>query len=504
MNEDQVILQAIQVSKFFPGIRALDGVDFILKQGEIHGLVGENGAGKSTFVKILGGVYRKDSGEIRLNASKFEPNSVYESSQKGISIIHQESAIVPDLTVAENILLNELTDYGRVLLNWKRLFSIAAKWMKELGLEIDPKLRAGVLPVGQQKLVELVKALCTGPNVLIVDEITASLDAEEEELLFTNLLRFVKGKGVSVIYISHRLREIFDYCDVVTIFKDGKAVTTKRTDETNIEELSNLMVGRELKQKGYYRTDYEDKRFNDHPLLKVKDLSLSGAYENVSFDIRKGEILGIGGLSDAGHQGLALTLFGILHPERGSIHLQNEEIHLQSPADAINHGIGYVPRDRELEGLVLIHSISDNISLPILDRLSLLMGTMSFRKKNSIAEEYFRRLRIRARNVDAPCMSLSGGNRQKVVLAKWLASGVKILILNYPTRGVDVGAKQEIYELMQNLTQRGVSIIMVSDELPELIAMSDTVLIMRMGRIAYRALRGEHPTEEKLFKYMLA
>lgn len=503
MEENKVLLQAIKVSKSFSGVQALGGVHFILQKGEIQGLVGENGAGKSTFVKILGGIYRKDSGEIRLNGDKFEPTSVYESSQKGISIVHQESGIVPDLTVAENIFLNELTDCGRILLKWRKLFSRAEKWMEELGLEIDPKLRAGILPVGQQKLVELVKALCTEPNILIVDEITANLDAKEEELLFINLRRFVKEKGISVIYISHRLREIFEYCDVVTIFKDGKVVTTKKVNETNINELSTLMVGRQIKKKGYYRTDYEDKDFIDDPLLKVRDLSLSRFYEDISFDLYRGEILGIGGLSDAGHQELALTLFGVLHPDKGKIYLQNKEIHPHSPTDAINYGIGYLPRDRDLEGLILIHSISDNISLPVLDKLCMLMNTINFRKKKLMAKVYYKRLRIRARDIDALCMSLSGGNRQKVVLAKWLASEAKVLILNHPTRGADVGVKQEIYELMRNLAQRHVSIIMISDELPELIGMSDRILIMRMRRIAYLAHRGERPTEEKLVKYIL-
>jgi ribose transport system ATP-binding protein len=508
MSNDDVVLRTERITKRFPGTLALDNVAFTLRRGELHGLVGENGAGKSTFVKILSGVYTKDAGDIWLNGKHFNPKSILHCSQNGISIIHQESAIVPDLTVAENIFLNELTSFGRLCLRWRRINAAARKSMDQLGVHIDPRTRAGTLPVGQQKLVELVKAVSTNPVILILDEVTANLDAEEEELLFHTVRKFISEKRLSVIYISHRMREVFSQCHQVTIFKDGRVVGQKEVCGTNMDEISSMMVGRELKEKGYYRQERTASavralRPSDGPVLQVRDLTREGSFKNISFELQRGEILGIGGLSDAGQQDIAATLYGDMRADSGKILLNGAEIRIRSPSDALSRGIGFLPRNRDQEGLVLIHSISANICLPILNQISPIAGTINFGLKKKISNTYFQRLNIRAPNCNTPCISLSGGNRQKVVFAKLVASKVNVMILNHPTAGVDVGAKQEFYALMEEFIKRGLSIILVSDELPELMGMSDRIVIMRSGQIAHATKTGDMLTEEQLVRYML-
>ena len=508
MSNDDVVLKTEGITKRFPGTLALDNVAFTLHRGELHGLVGENGAGKSTFVKILSGVYPKDAGTIWLNGRHFNPKSILHCSQNGISIIYQESAIVPDLTVAENIFLNELTSYGRLCLRWRRINADARKWMDELGVHIDPRARAGTLPVGQQKIVELVKAVSTNPVMLILDEVTANLDAEEEDLLFRTVHKFITDKRVSVIYISHRMREVFSQCHQVTIFKDGRVVGQKEVCGTNMDEITSMMVGRDLKEKGYYRKDQTASaasvlHASDGPVLEIRDLNRAGSYKNISFDLRRGEILGIGGLSDAGQQDIAATLYGDMRADSGKIVLNGAETRIGSPSDALAKGIGFLPRNRDQEGLVLIHSISNNICLPILSQISQFAGTINFGLKKKISDTYFQRLNIKAPNWHTACISLSGGNRQKVVFAKLIASKVNVMILNHPTIGVDVGAKQEFYSLMEEFIKRGLSIIMVSDELPELMGMSDRIVIMRNGQIAHVTKTGEPLTEEQLVRYML-
>jgi ABC-type sugar transport system ATPase subunit len=508
MSNDDVVLRTQGITKRFPGTLALDNVAFTLRRGELHGLVGENGAGKSTFVKILSGVYPKDAGDIWLNGKHFNPKSILHCSQNGISIIYQESAIVPDLTVAENIVLNELTSYGRLRLSWRRINADARKWMDELGVHIDPRTRAGTLPVGQQKIVELVKAVSTNPVILILDEVTANLDAEEEELLFRTVLKFIAEKRVSVIYISHRMREVFSQCHQVTVFKDGKVVGQKEVCGTNIDEISSMMVGRDLKEKGYYRkaepaSAVSVLHASKGPVLEIRDLTRAGSYKNISFDLRRGEILGIGGLADAGQQDIAATLYGDVRPDSGKILLNGVETRIGSPSEALAKGIGFLPRNRDQEGLVLIHSISNNICLPILNQISPFAGTINLSLKKKVSDTYFRRLNIKAPNWHTPCISLSGGNRQKVVFAKLVASKVNVMILNHPTAGVDVGAKQEFYALMEEFTKRGLSIILVSDELPELMGMSDRIVVMRSGQVAHVTEAGDLPKEEQLVRYML-
>lgn len=503
MNMNDIALKTEGITKKFPGTLALDNVDFILRKGSFHGLMGENGAGKSTFVKILCGVYQKDCGKIWLNEKIFEPKNILHSTKNGISIIHQEAAIVSDLTVSENIFLNNLTKYGKIKLNWKSINNEAEKLLKQYNIDIDPRTIAGKLPIGQQKMVELVKAISTNPEILILDEVTANLDAEEEKLLFKIVDDLITEKKLSVIYISHRMKELFLHCDSVTIFKDGKVVKNKYVSETNIDEVTSLMVGREIKEKGYYRQEFNLIKNDINPVLSVKELTKKGQYEDISFNLYSGEILGIGGLSDAGQQGIVHTIYGDMFADSGKVILNGNIINVKSPTDAIKNGIGFLPRDRDREGLILIHSISNNICLPILNKITSKIGTIKFKNKKNISNEFYKKLNIKSPNSNTQCISLSGGNRQKVVFAKLMASNVNVLILNHPTIGVDVGAKEEFYLLMQEFVKKGLSIIMVSDELPELIGMSDRIIIMRNGKIAKTTDYNEEVSEEKLIRFMI-
>lgn len=503
MNLNDIVLQTEGITKKFPGTIALDNVDFVLKKGSFHGLMGENGAGKSTFVKILCGVYQKDCGTIWLNGNDFEPKNILHSTKNGISIIHQEAAIVGDLTVSENIYLNNLTKYGRIKLNWKAINADAEKILNNYGIDINPKIVAGKLPIGQQKMVELIKAIATDPQILILDEVTANLDAEEEMLLFKIVKELINYKKLSVIYISHRMKELFAHCDYVTVFKDGKVVNNKNVIDTNIDEITSSMVGREIKEKGYYRQYFNEIEKHKKPVLEVKKLTKNGEYEDVSIELYPGEILGIGGLSDAGQQSIVHTIYGDMYQDSGQIILNGKEVIVKSPSDAIRKGIGFLPRDRDREGLILIHSISNNICLPILNKITSKLGTIKYKHKKNISSEYYKKLNIKSPSINTQCVSLSGGNRQKVVFAKLIASNVNILILNHPTIGVDVGAKQEFYALMQEFIKKGLSIIMVSDELPELIGMSDRIVIMRNGKIAKITDYGEKVSEEQLIRFMI-
>jgi len=503
MNNSDIVLKTEGITKRFPGTLALNNVDFSLTRGSFHGLIGENGAGKSTFVKILAGVYHKDSGNIWINNQEFEPKNILNSTINGVSIIHQEAAIIGDLTVSENIFLNNMTKYGKIRLNWRKLNNEAEKLIKKYEIDIDPKMISGKLPIGQQKLVELIKAISTNPKILILDEVTANLDAEEEKLLFKIVKQLIEVNQLSVIYISHRMKELFQYCDYVTIFKDGKVVSNKFVSETTSDEVTSLMVGREIKAQGYYRHEFKTNQYNENPILSVKNLTKKFEFEDISFDLYPGEILGIGGLSDAGQQGIVHSIYGDLRADFGKIFLRGKEVQIKSPTDAIENGIGFLPRDRDREGLILIHSVSDNICLPILDKITSNLGSIKHKQKKNISKDYHRRLNIKSPNIHTQCISLSGGNRQKVVFAKLIARNTDILILNHPTIGVDVGAKQEFYLLMQEFIKRGLAIIMVSDELPELIGMSDRIIIIRNGRIAKVTKHDEKPSEEQLIRYMV-
>lgn len=486
MSDDH-ILEIDNITKEFPGVVALSDVSFNVKRGEIHGICGENGAGKSTLMKILSGVYPNDTytGKIRLNGSeiKFEKGAIRQAIESGISIVYQELALNSFATVGENIFLGrEPVRLGDVI-NWNSLYGKTRELLSNYGLNIPFAETVGNLGVGKQQMVEIAKALSEDAKVLILDEPTSALNEFEVETLHA-ILRTLKEKGVTCLYISHKLEEFFQITDTVTVFRDGKHVATVPTEETNTDKLIAMMVGREMTERFPSRSVEIGE-----PVFSVKDYKVLSTehmdktlIENVSFDLKKGEILGIAGLMGAGRTELVTSLFGEMGKQiGGTVTLNGKDIDIKSARDAMNHKIGLVPEDRKTLGLILEQSVLKNISLPSMDRFS---GFMSIDKNKELEEsrKFAKSLRIKTPNLLVPVEKLSGGNQQKVVISKWLMTEPDILILDDPTRGVDVGAKYEIYKLMNDLVERGVSIIMISSELEEVLGMSDRIMVMCEGR----------------------
>ena len=497
------VLEICDLTKKFPGVVALKKVNLSIEKGEIRALVGENGAGKSTVAKVIASVYPPTEGRMLLNGKPYGPHDILDAHTKGVSIIYQEPNLVPCLTVSENIFLDSLSSFARYgFIDRKRLYTTAADLLNKIGAtEIDPQALITRLTVGQRKLVELARAVSRKPDVLIVDETTSALNAVEVRLLFENM-QGLKARGTSFLYISHRLEEVFRLCDTVTVLRDGEVVKTLKTSETNISELSSLMVGRQISMDTYYRNRSQESFVQSKPVLEVEGLTCTGQFEDVSFSANAGEIVGIGGLIGSGNEGVLEALFGVLDVDKGQVKMHGEKIRIRNPSEAIANGIAYVPKERDEEGLIPLFSVKENICMAVLRQL---MNTivLDYRAMSRVAEKYRNRLEIKTQSIESSCMSLSGGNRQKVVLAKWLASNPRALLLNNATRGIDVGAKSEVYKLVNELAQSGLAVVMACDELPELIGMSDELLIMRKGRISHVFHRQEHPREEDIISWML-
>ncbi|PUA35733.1 D-xylose ABC transporter ATP-binding protein [Paenibacillus elgii] len=485
------LLEMNDISKSFPGVRVLDKVTFNLTGGEVHALMGENGAGKSTLMKILGGIHRRDGGTVILKGTPCEIASPSMAQSLGIAMIHQELNLIPHLTVMENIFLGREFTYGRSgMINWGKMRQESVRFLSQLGLAIDPGIIAGELSVGQQQMIEIAKALSMNAEILVLDEPTAALTDREIEALFT-VIESLKAKGVGMIYISHRMEEIFRICDRVTVMRDGHTVGTDRVADTNIDKLVKMMVGREIKDR-FPKIDVSV----GEPKLEVEGLSLPGKLQDISFAVRSGEIVGIAGLMGAGRTELAKALFGVTPARQGEIRVDGRPVAIRKPVDAIRAGIALVTEDRKDEGLLLNLSVKDNISLPNLKDVSS-FGFVSRSKETGISERLISQLLIKTPNSEQKVGSLSGGNQQKVVIGKWLETNPQVFILDEPTRGVDIGAKKEIYDLMNQLISRGVAILMISSELPEVLGMSDRILVMHEGRIAGEFARGE-ATQEKI------
>ncbi|MFB6367521.1 sugar ABC transporter ATP-binding protein [Paenibacillus elgii] len=485
------LLEMNDISKSFPGVRVLDQVTFNLIAGEMHALMGENGAGKSTLMKILGGIHRRDGGTVILRGTPCEIASPSMAQTLGIAMIHQELNLIPHLTVMENIFLGREFTYGRSgMINWGKMRQESVRFLSQLGLSIDPGIIAGELSVGQQQMIEIAKALSMNAEILVLDEPTAALTDREIEALFT-VIESLKTKGVGMIYISHRMEEIFRICDRVTVMRDGHTVGTDRVADTNIDKLVKMMVGREIKDR-FPKINVSV----GEPKLEVKGLSLPGKLQDISFTVRSGEIVGIAGLMGAGRTELAKALFGVTPARQGEVRVDGRPVAIRKPVDAIRVGIALVTEDRKDEGLLLNMSVKDNISLPNLKNVSSL-GFVSRSKETGISERLISQLLIKTPNSEQKVGSLSGGNQQKVVIGKWLETNPQVFILDEPTRGVDIGAKKEIYDLMNQLVSRGVAILMISSELPEVLGMSDRILVMHEGRIAGEFARGE-ATQEKI------
>jgi len=493
------LLEMRNIVKVFPGVRALDGVSFTLAAGEFHSLVGENGAGKSTLMKVLSGVYPDGSftGEILVDDDLKHFRGIRDSEDAGISIIFQELSLVKELTVGENIFLGkEPSKFG--IINWSELYHRASKLMRELGLEIDPRTKVGSLGIGQQQLVEIAKALQQDAKILVLDEPTAALAQSEVKTLFA-ILRRLMTKGVGMIYISHKLDEVFEMSDRITVLRDGQTVSTHAAGQIDKNGIIAEMVGREvvdifpaaLHKRGdvALRIDNLTAFSHDAPDKKLVD--------DVSFRVRCGEVVGIAGLMGAGRSELLMAIFGAWPGAyRRQIEVDGGRVQIDSPADAIRHGIGFVTEDRKRFGLILEQTILDNMTLAGLRRISGQFVTDRALETEAVAAP-MRSLRIKAGSPLTILDTLSGGNQQKVVLGKWMLTNPKILFLDEPTRGIDVGAKQEIYALISKLAEDGLAILLVSSELPEVLGLSDRVLVLHEGRITAEYGRAE-ATPEKI------
>ena len=484
------------IGKSFPGVRALDGVTFDLYAGEIHALVGENGAGKSTLMKILGGVYPHPSysGEVVIAGEPRRFRSVRESEHAGIAVVFQELSLVPELTVGENIFLGRQP--GRMgLVNWDALYSQAAELLRELKLDINPRAQVGKLGTGRQQLVEIAKALSQKARILVLDEPTAALTDAEAEALFAVLTQ-LKAQGLGMIYISHRLEEVFYLSDRVTVLRDGKSIGTDATSSLSQQQVIARMVGREVSQ-----IFPVSRRQPGEVVLEVRHVRaedpLTGkpVVDDVSFSVRRGEVLGIAGLMGAGRTELMMSLFGAFHGKvTGEILVDGKPVEITRPADAMAHGIGFVTEDRKRSGLVLDQTILRNMTLAALPKLSGRFTTDESREvaaSGPVAES----LRIKASSLFTVAGTLSGGNQQKVVLAKWLLNAPRVLLLDEPTRGIDVGAKQEIYSTIARLAESGMAVVMISSELPEVLGLSDRIVVLHEGKMTGEFSRQEATPE---------
>ena len=484
------ILELKRIRKSFSGVEVLHNVSFELRPGEVHALLGENGAGKSTLVKIITGVHQPDQGQILLNGAPVHFNDARESRRAGIAAIYQELSLFPDLDVAENIFVGRqpLTSGRRV--DWRKLYAKAGKLLESLGVKLDLKQKARSLSIAQQQMVEIARAFSINARILIMDEPTSSLTLHEVDDLF-RLVRRLRAEGTGIIFISHRLEELYSLADRVTVLRDGAYVGTKSMNEVTRDELIRMMVGRTITNL----FPKQDVQAGD-VVLKVENLTRVGSFHDVSFELRRGEILGLAGLVGAGRTNVARAIFGVEPATEGRIEINGREVVITSPLQAIKLGLAYVPEDRQLHGLIPTMPLTPNISLPRLPAYAQ-MGWLRNNRERKSAYDAALQMEVRANNIWQMARELSGGNQQKVVLAKWLSTNPRILILDEPTRGIDVGTKAAVHGLMSKLAAEGLSILMISSELPEILGMSDRVIVMREGFVTGEFSR-EEATQENI------
>ena len=467
------------ICKSFSTVRVLRDAQFTLLDGEVHALMGENGAGKSTLMKVLTGVYPKDAGEVLVDGRPVSFSHPKEAEEAGIVFIYQELNTMNDLTVEENMFMGKEILHGPRRLgitNQKAMRHKAADTIAQLGVDIDPSAVMGTLSVGQQQMVEIAKSLLADCKVLIMDEPTAALSPAETKVLFT-VIRQLKERGVSIIYISHRMEEIFELCDRITIMRDGQYIDTKNISETDMSGVVKMMIGRDIG----VRFPKRHAQIGDI-LLEVKGLTKNGIFNDINFSVRSGEVLGVAGLMGAGRTEIMHALFGSMRRDGGTIYIDGKEVSIHSPEDAIRNGIGFITEDRKLEGLLLADPIDTNIALNNLDKISH-HGVLNTAQENSLVADAIQRLLIKCSSAKQKSGELSGGNQQKVVLAKWIYAGPRVLILDEPTRGVDVGAKKEIYTIINELAAQGIAAIFISSELPEVLGMSDRIMAIHEGSV---------------------
>lgn len=478
------------IMKSFGGNTVLNNAGFQLKSGEVHALMGENGAGKSTLMKILTGVYTKDGGTILVDGREVEYKSAKEAENAGIVFIHQELNVLFDLTVEENMFLGKEIKNKFGVCKTKEMRAKVKEILDRLGVQISPTERMDRLSVGQQQMIEIAKALMVDAKVLIMDEPTAALTQRETEVLF-EVIQSLREKGVSIVYISHRMEEIFELCDRITILRDGVYIGTENIAEITMNDVVKMMIGREIGERYPVRDCKIGKT-----MFEVQNLTLENTFENISFSVKEGEILGVSGLMGAGRTEIMNSIFGSLPYTSGKILIDGKELKKTSPSVAMKHGIGFITEDRKVEGLLLDKDIKTNIALANLSKISK-NGILKKKKEKELVQNGIKELNIKCFDANHICEKLSGGNQQKVVFAKWVYTNPKLLILDEPTRGVDIGAKKEIYQIMNDLAKKGVAIIMVSSELPEILGMSDRVLVIHEGKVG-GILKKEEASEEKI------
>lgn len=493
--DKSVILKMTQINKIFPGVVALDDVHFDLVKGEVHILLGENGAGKSTLVKILSGAYRKTSGKIFLDGKEVDIKNPRHAKELGISTIYQEFNLVPHLTVGENIFLGQEPILAVGIIDRTRLFNAAQKILNNLGVKINARRLVKELGVAQQQMVEVAKALSLEAKILIMDEPTSALTEPEIEELFATINRLTKH-GVSIIYISHRLEELFAIGDRVTILRDGRRIGTYPIANVTKPELIRMMVNRELKEQFP-----KQKAKKGEEILRLEGLNKKDELTDIFLSLFQGEVVGIAGLLGSGRTALARAIFGVDRIDSGKIYIKGRPHDIHSPKNAINLGIGFLTEDRKSQGLVLNLSVKDNVCLPSLNRFSR-FGFVKKKEEYRATDRYIKELHIKTPSLNQKVVLLSGGTQQKVVLSKWLCSQANIFIFDEPTRGIDVGSKVEIYQFMNQLTAAGVAILMISSDLPEILGMSDRILVMHRGRITAEFL-AEQATQEKILQFAL-
>ena len=508
------LLRLDSVSKAYGGVHALNAISLSVEAGEVHALCGENGAGKSTLIKILSGVIRPDAGTLTFNDRRLEPGSVQASERAGIAVIHQESTAFPDLNAVDNIFVGrELGRWAGWRLDYRAMRRRASSLLDGLGESIDLSCPVGQLPLAQRQMVSMARALVGNCRLLIMDEPTASLSARETDVLF-NLIRRLRGEGISVLYVSHRLEEIFSIADRITVLRDGHWVDTKPTSQMTRDSLIQLMVGRQLVESPPVEAittpqstdDLKLTKFNqdtsperkpgplppatDFPRFQVRNLTRKGLFQQINLTLHAGEILGLGGLVGAGRSEVARAIFGIDSYDAGEILVDGQQIAQQSVRSSLAAGLALVPEDRQHEGLVLPLSIRSNVSLAVLPTLRR-FGCISFRRERQLVADLLSSLQVKCDGMGSPASTLSGGNQQKLVLGKWLATQPRVLILDEPTRGVDVGAKAQFHSLIREFARQGMSVLVISSDLPELLSLSDRLMVMRQGRIVGELSRSQ-------------
>ncbi|PTE07105.1 sugar ABC transporter ATP-binding protein [Mesorhizobium helmanticense] len=500
------MLSASGIIKNFPGVQALRDVSIEVRPNEVVGLIGENGAGKSTLMRVLAGSYRPDGGSLTLDGEQLRMRSPRDAARHGIGMVFQEQSLVLNLTVAENIYLGEEDRFTRIgIVNWRAMNAAARRQLAKIGIDIDVTQRTSELTFAARQMVELAKALTLEemverPLLILLDEPTSVLNAADIEVLFARV-RSLKSRA-SFVFVSHRLDEVLAISDRVYTMKDGAVVAEHRAAQVTAPELHEIMVGRGL-QAEYYR-EARQQQPRETVMVEAKGLGANGAYHGVDLKIRAGEIVGIAGVVGSGREEVTRTIGGFLQHDAGEMKIAGDTVRFGSPEPAVRKGIGYVPRERRLEGLVMFLSIAENISLADLSSV-MRHGAIDYGKERRLAADWIKRLRIKAPGPDAACRKLSGGNQQKVVLARWMTAGSRILVLDHPTRGLDVGAKEEVYELVRDLSAQGVAILLISDTLEETIGLSHQVLVMRDGEITARfdASPGNKPNQVDLLRAMV-